>query len=205
MAFYEGKSALNAAYIMADQKYSEKLRAVYGVRYEDINLAVNNQKENTKTANIQQGIWLPSINATYSLSDKINVRADYFASVNRPEFRELAPFAFYVFDKNAEIRGNKNLNVAQLNNYDVRFELFPSGNQVLSIGGFYKNIKNPIEQSIDITQVSTTFTYNNEKAANIYGVELEIRKNFDFISSNEVFKNLTFYSNLIDHEIGFRV
>lgn len=196
LAYYEGKSALNAVYLMADQKYSEKLRAVYGVRYEDINLAVNNQKENTNTANIKEGAWLPSINATYSLSDKINIRADYFASVNRPEFRELAPFAFYVFDKNAEIRGNKDLNIAKLNNYDVRFEFFPSGNQLISVGGFYKNIKNPIEQSIDITQVSTTFTYNNEKAAKIYGLEFEVRKNLDFISSAELFKSITFYSNL---------
>ena len=196
LAYYAGKSALNAAYAMADQKYSEKLRAVYGVRYETIDLAVSNQKINSQIANINEAVWLPSINATYSLSEKINIRADYFASVNRPEFRELAPFAFYVFDKNAEIRGNKDLNIAKLNNYDVRFEFFPSGNQLISVGGFYKNIKNPIEQSIDITQPTTTFTYSNEKAATIYGLEFEVRKNLEFISSNSLFKNITFYSNL---------
>jgi hypothetical protein len=194
LAYYTGNSNLNAAYLMADQKYSEKLRAVFGVRMENITLQVDNNKIGAKIAKINEMSWLPSINATYALNDKINIRADYFASLNRPEFRELAPFAFYVFDKNAEIRGNKDLKIAKLDNYDLRFELFPSGNQIISIGGFYKTITNPIEQSIDITQATTTFTYDNQKSAKIYGLEFEIRKGLDFIGST-FFNDFTFYSN----------
>ncbi len=195
LAYYTGNSNLNAAYVMADQKFSDKLTTVYGVRMEHINLSVDNNKVNTSIANINETSWLPSINATYALNENINIRADYFASLNRPEFRELAPFAFYVFDKNAEIRGNRDLKIAKLDNYDLRFELFPSGNQIISVGGFYKNITNPIEQSIDITQTSTTFTYDNQKSAKIYGLEFEIRKGLDFIGLS-IFKNFTVYSNL---------
>jgi TonB dependent receptor/CarboxypepD_reg-like domain/TonB-dependent Receptor Plug Domain len=196
LAYYEGKSSLSAGYLMADQMFSEKFRAVYGVRYEKINLSVDNQKTTDNISKINEASWLPSINATWYVSELMNIRADYFASVNRPEFRELAPFAFYVFDKNAEIRGNKDLKIAKLQNFDVRFELFPSGSQVLSIGGFYKKILNPIEQSIDITQPTTTFTYDNEKLANIYGLEFEVRKNLDFIGEAKFLKDLTIYSNL---------
>ncbi len=196
LAYYQGKSDLTAYYVAIDQKFQEKLRVVYGARYEDANIKVSNQKIGADIANLKQGSFLPSINMCYYLSEKINIRADYFASVNRPEFRELAPFAFYTFDKNAEIKGNKDLKIATLNNYDVRFELFPSGNQLISVGGFYKTIKNPVEFSIDLSQPFTTFTYQNEKSATIYGLEFEVRKALDFMGSAKVFDDLSVFSNL---------
>ena len=196
LGYYEGKSNLNAYFASVDQRYWEKLRIVYGVRYEDMDIKVDNQKLNTKISEIKQGSLLPSVNATYSVSEKTNLRASYFGSVNRPEFRELAPFAFFVFDKNAELKGNKNLQVATLNNFDVRYEFFPSGGQLISVGGFYKTIKNPIELSIDISQPFTTFTYENEKSAQIYGLEFEIKKTLDFIGAAKVWQNLALFSNL---------
>ena len=36
--FYDGKSAVSAVYGMADQRFFEKLRAVYGVRYENADI-----------------------------------------------------------------------------------------------------------------------------------------------------------------------
>ena len=199
LAFYSGKSTLTAFYGMADQKFANKLRAVYGLRYENVDINVRNQKVNTEVSRIKEGVLLPSANLSYSLTEKANVRAAYYGSVNRPEFRELAPFAFYVFDRNAEIKGNKNLQIATLNNYDLRFEIYPSGTQIISVGGFYKTIQNPIELSIDITQPFTTFTYENEKSANIYGLEFEVRKNLEFLGGKAAggfFKNMVFFSNL---------
>jgi outer membrane receptor protein involved in Fe transport len=187
---------MNAYYVAIDQKFNDKLRAVYGLRYENMDINVTNQKLNTQTADIKKGSALPSINVCYSLSDKINIRADYFASVNRPEFRELAPFAFYVFDKNAEIKGNKNLKIANLNNYDMRFEFFPTGGQLISAGAFYKTINNPVELSIDVTQPFTTFTYNNEKFAKIYGLEFEVKKNLEFLGKAKFLSNMSVFANL---------
>lgn len=205
IAYYNGASTINAFYAAVDQKFFEKLRAVYGVRYEDADIHVFNEKVGSEVARIQEGILLPSANLSYSLSEKMNLRAAYYASVNRPEFRELAPFAFYVFDKNAEIRGNTNLKIARLNNYDLRLELFPSGSQVISVGGFYKTIENPVEFGIDVAQPFTTFTYQNEKSARIYGVELELRKNFDFLGEAKFLGDLSVFSNLafIKSELTF--
>jgi TonB-dependent receptor len=204
--YYEGKSKLNAYFLSVDQKYFDKLRFVYGIRYEDMTINVDNAKANRKVAEIKEGAVLPSVNATYSLNEKTNIRASYFASVNRPEFRELAPFAFFVFDKNANIQGNKDLKIAQLNNFDVRYEFFPSGGQLMSIGGFYKTIKNPVESSIDVTQPFTTFTFENEQSASIYGLEFEIKKTLDFVGSSPIWKDLSVFSNLslIKSELTFR-
>lgn len=194
--FYDGKSQVKAVYGMADQRFFEKLRAVYGVRYEDAGIRVTNFKTVDDVANIQEGVLLPSVNLAYSVSPKINLRAAYYASVNRPEFRELAPFAFFAFEKNAQIKGNKDLKIAQLNNYDLRLEFYPSGSQVISAGAFYKTITNPVEFNIDITQPFTTFTYANEQAATIYGLEFEVRKNLDFIGDRQIFQDISFFSNL---------
>ncbi len=206
--YYDGKSQVAAVYGMADQRFFEKLRAVYGVRYENADIRVTNFKTVNDVAHIKQGAVLPSVNLAYSLSQKVNLRAAYFASVNRPEFRELAPFAFFAFDKNAQIKGNKDLKIAELNNYDLRLEFYPSGSQVLSVGAFYKTITNPVEFNIDITQPFTTFTFGNEKSAMIYGLEFEVRKNFDFLGKAPIFHDISIFSNLalikstLDFEAG---
>ncbi|MEO6758168.1 MAG: TonB-dependent receptor, partial [Saprospiraceae bacterium] len=194
--YYDGKSTVTAFYGMADQRFFENLRAVYGVRYENADIRVTNFKSVKEVAHIEEAAWLPSINLAYSLSAKTNLRAAYYASVNRPEFRELAPFAFFAFDKNAAIRGNNELRIARLNNYDLRLELYPSGSQVLSIGGFYKTIDHPVEFNIDITQPFTTFTYSNQKSAKIYGLEFEVRKNLDFLGDRQIFQDISVFSNL---------
>ncbi len=196
LAYYKGDQELYFAFISIDQKYSKSLRMNYGIRNELFSSNLNNQKTNESIAKINQFNFLPSVNICYLMKEKLNARAAYFASVNRPEFRELAPFAFYAFDKNSEIRGNQNLKVAELNNFDLRLEYYPSGNQILSLGTFYKTIQNPIEFNIDISQVFTTFTYGNEKSAKIAGVEFEVKKNFDFLSTKDIFKEFSVLANL---------
>ncbi len=196
LAYYNGKSDLTAFYAQVDQTYGEKLRAVYGLRYENVDIRVDNEKVNARLTSLKQAEWLPSINLNYSLSEKSNIRASYFRSVNRPEFRELAPFAFYVFDKNADIKGNLDLKIARLNNFDLRYEYYPSGGQILSAGVFAKTINNPIEFGFDLSQPFTTFNFQNEKSAVIYGAEFEIKKNLEFVGSQKIWSNMSLFSNL---------
>ena len=196
IAYYHGQSNVSAAFLSVDQRWMSKLRSSYGLRYEMVDIQVDNQKFNTEIAQILKSSLLPSINLTYNLNERVNLRAAYFASVNRPEFRELAPFAFYVFDKNADIKGNKNLKIATLHNIDLRWEFYPSGVQLISLGVFQKYIQNPVEFSIDIAQPFTTFTYQNEKSAKISGLEFEMRKNLSFLGRHKVFNQFALLCNL---------
>lgn len=196
LAYYNGDQKIYSAYVCSDQRFSEKIRMVYGLRVEKSDIRVSNEKVNMNFSEINRTDILPSLNMTYTLNPNVNLRAAYFSSLNRPEFRELAPFAFYAFDKNAEIKGNKDLKLANLRNYEIRYEWFPSGSQVISAGMFYKNIQNPIELSIDITQPFTTFTFSNEKSATIYGFEFEVRKNLDFLGPQNLFKEFGIFTNL---------
>lgn len=124
--------------------------------------------------------------------------------------REMAPFSFYNFNLNSEILGNTSLKRAILHNFDFRYEIFGNREDMFSIGAFVKRIINPIEFSLETSQPAIrTFSYQNEKSADIQGIELEVRKNLSFIGqlmAPKFFKYLSFYGNfsLIQSSVQFK-
>ncbi|HQV75287.1 MAG: carboxypeptidase-like regulatory domain-containing protein [Flavobacteriales bacterium] len=127
---------------------------------------------------------LPSINLSRSISEKSQVRLAWATTVNRPEFRELAPFAFYDFSFNNVLRGNEELNTATIQNVDARYELYPSSSEVFSFGVFYKHFTNPIEMFFLPGAGSggtRNFTFGNAQQAQSVGAELELRRSLNSI------------------------
>ena len=61
-----------------------------------------------------------------------NLRLSYSATVNRPEFRELAEFEFTDVVGSRAIRGNPDLKRALIQNVDGRWEMFPGGRGILA-------------------------------------------------------------------------
>jgi outer membrane receptor protein involved in Fe transport len=62
-------------------------------------------------------------------------------------------------------------------NYDVRYEIFPKGEENLFLGVFYKNIQNPIE--LQLTEYHSGLLYltpMNSGTAHDYGAELAFTK-----------------------------
>ncbi|WP_432327970.1 TonB-dependent receptor domain-containing protein [Mucilaginibacter sp. P25] len=135
---------------------------------------------------------LPSGNLTYSLSEKVNLRAAYFRSVNRPEFRELASFRYFDYQTNFIVSGNPDLQRSIIDNADLRFEYYPSGGEIISVSAFYKKFKNPIEQ---INQGNDILTYQNALNAKDFGFEAEMRKKLNFIAEGSFLNDVTFYVN----------
>jgi TonB-dependent receptor len=127
---------------------------------------------------------LPSLNVGYNISDKALVRFAYSRTVNRPEFREIAPFLFYDYENEAARVGNKNLKTADIDNLDLRYEFYPSKGETVTIGGFYKRFTNPIENVTQITTEQPQFNYANAASAYNYGVEVEARKSFKELTDN---------------------
>lgn len=119
----------------------------------------------------------PSVNASYNLTEKSLIRLAYAATINRPEFRELAPLVYYDFTERTTIRGNPALKNCLIQNIDVRFEHYPTPNETYSLALFYKNFRNPIEM-VSIGSGSS-FSFDNAEGANNYGVELEVKKSLE--------------------------
>ena len=197
---YSASSFLNAGFLMTDSKIG-KLRIVGGLRVESYNQKFNyiefgsNLEKRVDTTVVD---LLPSINIIYSLSDKMKVRTSYYRTVSRPEFRELAPFNFYNFVIDNITSGNPNLKRATIDNFDVRWEMYPGKGQIVSVSGFYKSFNNPIEL-INRTGTSGApelYFTNVNKVTNIGG-EVEFRLNLGTFTKveNKLLDNITVYSN----------
>ena len=156
---------------------------VAGFRIENSNQNLTAPLSQVDTLNINNDYndLLPSINLTYLLNENINLRAAYGITLARPEFRELAPFSYFDFIDNELVQGNPNLTRTLINNYDLRFELYPGAGELLAVGLFYKRFRDPIEETLQASANEPIRSFENAKSATNYGVEIELRKSLGFI------------------------
>ncbi|WP_238989332.1 TonB-dependent receptor [Mucilaginibacter terrigena] len=193
---YTANSTTNAGYAMLDSKIGEHVRIVYGLRAEKFDLNLVTKDPTAKAVNLDNLDLLPSVNFTYALTAKANLRASYYRTIARPEFRELALFSYYDYELLANQQGNPDLQRTVIDNADLRYEFYPAAGQIFSVSAFYKKFQNAIEPLIQDENSTTNITYFNSKSAYVYGFELEARKSLDFINSSNFFKNTTAYANL---------
>ena len=72
----------------------------------------------------------------------------------------------------------------ELTSFDLRYEYYPKGIELISVGIFKKDFKNPIEESLlGVSGLAPYKSWQNSDYAHITGLELEYRKNLDFIPS----------------------
>ena len=193
---YFGASVLNSAYMMLDNKFND-LRVIWGLRAENFQQLLTSKIQTGERSVLLTKKWdfLPSANVMYSLNNKQNLRASASRTVARPEFRELAPFAFFDYEMNYGVKGDTSLRRSSVLNYDARYEWYPKSNESITIGAFYKDFTDPIEFRLDPASNadSRRYFYQNASKAKTFGVEIEVRKGLDFISSQ--LKNLFFFGN----------
>ncbi|HEX7844399.1 MAG TPA: carboxypeptidase-like regulatory domain-containing protein [Chitinophagaceae bacterium] len=199
---YYGISALNAGYIMFDNKLSDKVRLVWGARAENFQQFIKSndaRKGDTAVVILTEKLdILPSFNLTISPTIKTNIRIAGSQTVARPEFREIAPFAFYDFEQLASVSGNPDLVRSSILNGDIRYEMYPGAGELLSLGGFFKYFNDPIELRLDEGSVPSRrqYIFQNGDNAKLIGAELEFRKNFSFLSEKAAWlKKLYFNGN----------
>lgn len=184
-----------------------KALTVYGgVRYEYVDqlLRMNTRQSESSLQDTHYYYrdFFPSVNVNYRFSDSHQLRAAYGRTTNRPEFRELAPTVYYDFDLGSSVMGNYDLKAAYIQNFDLRYEWYPSKEEIVSIALFYKNFKNPIEWTYTVAGgTDLIYSYINAKGANNYGLEIDIRKNLDFIGLKDF--SLSFNGSFIKSKVTF--
>lgn len=199
---YTASAQLHAGYIMFDNLVKEKLRINWGIRVENFIQILDSYGYSNEPINVETNVTdvLPSLNATYSLSDKTNLRFAASKTVARPEFRELAPFAFYDFINATSIAGNSNITRTNITNLDFRYEIYPTSGEIISFSVFAKDFKNPIEPVVESSGAgSRRISYQNATRGTVYGIETEWRKKLDVLASLVEWKewsNLMIYGNV---------
>ena len=143
---------------------------------ERFNQKLNSIDDQRNTINLDYTItdFLPSVNFVYAITSKSNLRLSYSKTINRPEFRELAPFLFFEYVSGFSYEGTSNLKRSTISNYDFRYEIYPGRAQLLSVSAFYKDFTDPIE-ILQIPNTSSQTKFVNTNSAKSYGLELEFR------------------------------
>lgn len=200
---YSASYDMNAAYFALNLPITSWWNLYMGARVEQYNLTLDGFKRdggNTTPINVTLDSLniFPSFNTSFNLNEDLVLRFAAGQTVNRPEFREVSPFIFYDFEENVMTYGNPDVVTAYITNADARLEWYPTPEEIVSLGVFYKDFKNPIEQKILLTGSGWNYTFDNADRANSYGLELDIRKRmheFENVPGFKFISNLTFVVN----------
>ncbi|MBI5474806.1 MAG: carboxypeptidase-like regulatory domain-containing protein [Ignavibacteriae bacterium] len=208
-SFYDAEQKLLTAYGMIDAPFAiagQNFRFVGGARVENslqtLHSILSISDPSPATTEFKKVDVLPSMNLAYLITADMNIRLAYSQTLNRPEFRELAPIPFYDYDRLETVYGNANLQRALVRNYDVRFEFFPGAGEVLAASYFHKDLSHPIEEVFFTTPSATRSYMNSDNAVN-RGIELEFRKSLNFLG--DYFANFLITGNYtrIQSEVKF--
>jgi hypothetical protein len=175
---YTADFDLGSLYSMYENEWG-KWKLNTGVRGEYNLFNVNTADFSGQKVNVNREYLdiLPSLNLSYNL-EKTKYRFSLSKTLARPEFREVANFAYYDFVRNAQILGNSKLEKSDIYNVDLKWELYPKAGENISVSVFGKQFIRPIEQIVADGSVPSNLllTYTNPDDALLYGVELEFRK-----------------------------
>ena len=201
---YTGKYMLASGYAGLNIPLG-KFNIYTGLRYENNRMSLTNHltinTDETETFDYNQSDFFPSVNATYNINKTHLLRLAYGKSINRQEFREVSPSTYYDFDLFSYVRGNKKLQQAYIQNFDFRYEIYPSSGEMISFALFYKRFKNPIEWTFIDGGGTYTYTFENAHQADNYGVEIDLKKSLDILGLPDF--SLSFNGALIRSIVNF--
>ncbi|PHR94163.1 MAG: TonB-dependent receptor [Robiginitomaculum sp.] len=170
------------AYIGADIEVNKKIRLAIGLRYEDseqttsiAQSTVANSLYNFEA--LSENFLLPAATLTYTFADNLQLRLAASKTINRPQFRELTPSIFVNTETDDSFVGNPFLKNSESTNLDARVEWYFGAKQFITLGGFYKDMTNPIEEFVfNGLGDSNATSFINAPSAELYGVEVEFER-----------------------------
>jgi hypothetical protein len=200
---YTASDVVTAAYGMAEYQLTDRVRVIGGGRFEMQRLNIEAEPA-FGLPEIAKPVYydiLPSLAVNMELTGRQMLRFSASQTLARPEYREVVPIASRDVLGGEQFRGNIALRRSLIQNLDVRWELYPSTGEVVSMAVFAKRFDNPIERVYRGTSGTRVTTFENAKSALNVGAELEVRKSLDFIDALApwtAFSNLTWMRSTID-------
>jgi len=184
---YEARNTLGSGFASLHLPlFNSRLEAYGGVRFESSHTELvshtRRQEYSPLSTYYDYNDLFPSLNLTWHLTKEQQLRMAYGRTTNRPEFRELSTSVYYDFDLASNVQGNHRLSASYVNNIDLGWEWYPHAGEVVSLSVFYKHFSHPIEWTYTVAGgTDLVYSYMNAKGADNYGVELDVRKQLDFM------------------------
>ncbi len=198
-----------AGYFMTNQKISDKLSVLAGVRIEttDLEATGNNiEDEESVVGQITQESsytnFLPGVHFKYDINDRTILRFAWTNTIARPNYADLVPSLDVVFGDEEIFAGNPELDPTTSMNFDISAERYFESVGILSGGIFYKMINDftytfQTETTNDAFGTGTTgfnlFQPLNGDDATVFGAEIAFQRQLDFLPGFA--KNFSIYVN----------
>jgi hypothetical protein len=177
---YSAHQKVEAIYVSVDMPFGRQVRSNFGIRRERGKQDVSSHdlfdpSIVTSEGHLDNADWLSGANVTWSLSQAINLRGAASRTLTRPDLDELSPSPTLDYVGGLQRLGNPRLQRGTLESYDLRLEGFPSGTEVLAVGGFYKAMQDPIEYTVRGATSGFVLVPDNSARGHNLGVEIELR------------------------------
>jgi len=203
---YKGNESYSAAYFMSEIKLGQSLTFIPGVRYENNFTSYNGVRGNAQTILQQIGyahtdttttrensFWLPMVHLKFKPIDWFDLRVAYTKTLARPNYNQIVPSWNRTITR--IFWNNPNLRPSQSTNYDIYASIYNNEIGLLTVGGFYKEIRDLIfsagvgaiinaeEYGLPETTSGKTISkmVNNKFPVELYGLELEWQTHFWYL------------------------
>ncbi len=196
---------LDVVSVYSDLKFKlNKWQIIPGLRYESGSQTVENRNQQSpskyeKTILLSNAL-LPSLITRFDANEKNVFRFVASKTLTRPKFNEVAPFQYVLYFAGAKAQGNTDLQNGVNYNADFRYECYGKPGEMFSVGGFYKYLDNPIEQTMRATASGQLMSFANAQSANVAGAEIEYMRSLNFLVRDSARKDTSFLNDL---NVGF--
>lgn len=192
---FQANLEIQAGYIKANWEPLDSVSLDVGVRYEDAKQSVSpllvfaDSISSDASTSLNNDYWLPAATLTWEVAPDVQLRFNASKTIARPQFRELIFQLYFDPESNRSYRGNPYLVDSELKNAEARIEYYLGSNERVSLAGFYKDIKNPIETFVSFGDNGSRGGFANAPKAMLYGAEFELQKYFDLSGSGGMFSS----------------
>ncbi|WP_258848535.1 TonB-dependent receptor domain-containing protein [Polaribacter sp. WD7] len=198
-----------AAYFSGNSKLNDKLTMQFGLRFEDtktIGISTDTNQENINN----YSKFFPTLYLSYTKNENNNFNFSYGKRINRPNFRDLNPFRFYINDNSYSV-GNPflqpsfsdNFEISHLykNNFNTSFSLnittdgfgvffntdIINQDQIVTRENYFKKYIYTLQESFSYSKISW---FKSQNSINVLAYITELTKDIDA----EVNNGIQFYA-----------
>jgi TonB-dependent receptor len=206
---FDASENILGGYIMINHSFTDKFKAIAGVRLEQTQLeyegfVYDDEEETINASDRVESDYLnvlPGLHLRYAINPKTIIRAAYTNTLARPNYFDLVPYREIADGEELSI-GNPDLEATTSTNIDLMVERYFGNVGLLSGGLFYKDISNFI-----VTQAFEDYEFEgnvwadfaqpiNGGNASLFGAEVTFQRQLDFIAPSlrgvGVYMNYTF-------------
>lgn len=205
---YQAQQNIFSGYALLKHPVLKVVKLIYGLRVEKTDMFYTGENntgsvvyDNEKTLDAFN--LLPSVNAVYAITEKMNLRAAANRTVARPSFKEKSIAQIYDPITKRTFVGNIDLEQTNINNFDLRYEFFMQPKELFSVAAFYKQFDGHIEL-VSFPTAPDNLKPRNSGQAEVFGAEMEIRKSIGSFVESKFFSrffvsgNVTLVRSMVD-------